>query len=699
MASADERRPALRLHQVARPAHRRARHPRADRSAAAGCASSPPPTWARPTNAPSTGSPNSAPRSRSPTRPGPPGCTPRRGCSAAPRADHRVRRLVATCRRPRWSTGWSGTSGSRTSSSRTSSTRSPRRSTDYWDDPAFETYDAGRDAEPAAPTRCSGERRDRTRRPQIAERSTSGRTRYQREILDDLDAERLGARPAPQPGRDGDRHRQDGRRRPRLPTPAQRRRRSTRCSSSPTAEQILRQSLSHVPARPAATAASASAGRRRAADATWRHVFASIQSLHRLDRAELRQRSSTWSSSTSSTTPRRRPTRRLLDAPAAASAARADRDARTGRRRRRPAWFDGRPAVELRLWEALERQLLAPFQYFGVHDDVDLSHAALEARPGLRRRRARPTSTPATTRRVRDHPPGRARQGRRPGADAGARVLREHRARRVHGRPFTAAGIPSAGGDLADRPGGPATGCCGRVPGRRSCKCCSPSTCSTRASTCPRSTPCCSCGPPRAPPSSCSSSAAACASPTDKPCLTVLDFIGGQHAELPLRPAVPGADRGQPPGRQSRAVEQGFPTLPAGCHVELDRVAKEIVLDNLRTALPTSQEGPGRRAAASSVTSASPSSCGETGLELEDIYRRRRSAGGPGCAALAGSGHRPHPARTTGSSGRAIGRMLHLDDVDRLDLLPGSPPVTGAAGHRRDCATCCTSPCGAAACR
>ena len=36
-------------------------------------------------------------------------------------------------------------------------------------------------------------------------------------------------------------------------------------------------------------------------------------------------------------------------------------------------WFDGRTAVELRLWEALEQGLLAPFQYFGLHDDVDLS--------------------------------------------------------------------------------------------------------------------------------------------------------------------------------------------------------------------------------------------------------------------------------------------------------------------------------------
>ena len=36
-------------------------------------------------------------------------------------------------------------------------------------------------------------------------------------------------------------------------------------------------------------------------------------------------------------------------------------------------WFDGRLAVELRLWDALERGLLSPFHYFGIHDQTDLS--------------------------------------------------------------------------------------------------------------------------------------------------------------------------------------------------------------------------------------------------------------------------------------------------------------------------------------
>lgn len=36
------------------------------------------------------------------------------------------------------------------------------------------------------------------------------------------------------------------------------------------------------------------------------------------------------------------------------------------------AFFDGRVAAELRLWEALEQNLLCPFHYFGIHDGTDL---------------------------------------------------------------------------------------------------------------------------------------------------------------------------------------------------------------------------------------------------------------------------------------------------------------------------------------
>lgn len=37
-------------------------------------------------------------------------------------------------------------------------------------------------------------------------------------------------------------------------------------------------------------------------------------------------------------------------------------------------WFDNRVADEMRLWHAIERQYLVPFDYFGVHDGTDLSN-------------------------------------------------------------------------------------------------------------------------------------------------------------------------------------------------------------------------------------------------------------------------------------------------------------------------------------
>lgn len=39
-------------------------------------------------------------------------------------------------------------------------------------------------------------------------------------------------------------------------------------------------------------------------------------------------------------------------------------------------WFDNRIADEMRLWHAIERQYLVPFDYFGIHDGTDLSNVS-----------------------------------------------------------------------------------------------------------------------------------------------------------------------------------------------------------------------------------------------------------------------------------------------------------------------------------
>ena len=105
-----------------------------------------------------------------------------------------------------------------------------------------------------------------------------------------------------------------------------------------------------------------------------------------------------------------------------------------------------------------------------------------------------------------------------------------------------------------------------------------------------RSTPCCSSARPRARRSSSSSSAADFVVRTNKPCLTVLDFIGNASRQfrfdLRFR-ALLGGHRSD----LIDQVEQGFPRLPSGCSIQLDRVAAGIVLQNVKGSLGSSFAG------------------------------------------------------------------------------------------------------------
>ena len=70
----------------------------------------------------------------------------------------------------------------------------------------------------------------------------------------------------------------------------------------------------------------------------------------------------------------------------------------------------------------------------------------------------------------------------------------------------------------------------------------------------------------------------------DKAVLTVLDFIGQQHRDFRFDVrfrAMTGYGRKQ----LEKAVDDEFPYLPSGSQIVLDRVAKDVVLTNLRTQL------------------------------------------------------------------------------------------------------------------
>lgn len=151
---------------------------------------------------------------------------------------------------------------------------------------------------------------------------------------------------------------------------------------------------------------------------------------------------------------------------------------------------------------------------------------------------------------------------------------------------------------------------------------------------------------------------------------TVLDFVGHHRTEFRFDRrfrALLGGSRKE----LIEQIENGFPFLPAGCHLELDRVATEIVLRNIRNALPTRWNAKIeelRLLAQGEADISLERFLTDSGLELTDIYIGNKSwsdlkeaAGLP----IAMSGPNEEVLR------RAIGRLLHVDDIRRIDAYRG----------------------------
>jgi superfamily II DNA or RNA helicase len=429
-------------------------------------------------------------------------------------------------------------------------------------------------------------------------------------------------------------------------------------------EEILGQSLSmfrHI-MRDGSFGARFVAGER---PSEWRHVFASVQSLARLDLARdlapdhfdivivdefhhASEETKTYSNLLHHVEPRV-----LLGL--TATPERADGlDVRV--------WFVGRTAVELRLWEALERGLLAPFQYFGLHDETDLRSVRWKRGSGYDTAQLTNVYTGhhARTRIVLqallDKVPDIARmrclgfcvsidhaefmadrfnEARIPSRAITSRSTREERRtglaalrNRDLSVIFTVdlfnegVDVPEIDTVLFLRPTESATVFLQQL-GR-----------GLRLA-------------------------------DEKPCLTVLDFIGNQTSEFrfDLRyRALTGVSR----KGLAREIEHGFPTLPPGCHIELDRVAAELVMNNVVSSLRIDWRG-----LVAELRQIGDVALGtfldEAGLELDDIYRRRHG-GWAGLRRMAEFDRHPAGADDEKLAG-AIGRMLHIDDLERLGFI------------------------------
>ena len=147
---------------------------------------------------------------------------------------------------------------------------------------------------------------------------------------------------------------------------------------------------------------------------------------------------------------------------------------------------------------------------------------------------------------------------------------------------------------------------------------------------------------------------------------TVLDFVGRHRQEFRYDrrfQALLGGSR----TAVMRQVESGFPFLPAGCHMELDRVATERVLESIKRAVP--DNWPRKVAELRSLALEHPGLhlmdyLHQTGLDLEDVYANNRSWSE--LREAAGLTVAP-PGSHEGMLRRACGRLLHVDDTNRLD--------------------------------
>lgn len=175
-----------------------------------------------------------------------------------------------------------------------------------------------------------------------------------------------------------------------------------------------------------------------------------------------------------------------------------------------------------------------------------------------------------------------------------------------------------------------------------------------------------------------------------KTACTVLDFVGQHRSDFRMdrrMHAFLGGSRKD----LIQQIERGFPFLPAGCHMELDPKASEIVLANIRSAIPTRLKEKAADLARLAQSSPNgdatlPQYLDQAGMELEDVFTKNHSWSDlREAAALPVAPPGPHEK----SLRRACTRLLHIDDSLRLDTFDrflaqaSPPPAANLSEHDR----------------
>lgn len=152
----------------------------------------------------------------------------------------------------------------------------------------------------------------------------------------------------------------------------------------------------------------------------------------------------------------------------------------------------------------------------------------------------------------------------------------------------------------------------------------------------------------------------------DKTFCTVLDFVGQHRREFRFDVKLRGL-LGCTRGELQEQLAAGFPYLPSGCQMSLDRKSSEIILESLRSSIPTDWNSRWQELQRLRTAGRDPALqeyLNATGLELDDVYSNHRGWSElrerAGCAVLP-----PGPDEI--SVRRAVGRLLHINDHERIE--------------------------------
>jgi superfamily II DNA or RNA helicase/HKD family nuclease len=323
-------------------------------------------------------------------------------------------------------------------------------------------------------------------------------------------------------------------------------------------------------------------------------------------------------------------------------------------------WFDQRIAVELRLWEAIDQGFLVPFQYFGVADGTDLRQ--LSWRRGKYAPQELSNLFTNDDLRVAKLLEAVQRIVLEPGSmrALGFCVSKEHA--HYMARKFSDAGLSSVALTGDDDPDTRTQRLNDLRAGRLRC------IFSVEVLGEGIDVPDVDCLLLLRPTASATLFAQQLGRglrrAEGKSHLTVIDLIGQHRREFRFGDRLSAIiDRRRGPVVDQ--VNNDFPFLPAGCTIDLDRQSREIVLDNLKAAV--------QRSRWSTLVSDLRRMDATTTLgqfldvqqcRLEDIYRShswtelRRDAGH--------NRARPRNAKLEATALKAIARLTHIDDPERV---------------------------------